>query len=192
MKSSLSTWKQERNALRKALQQMKWDKITTQPVVCTFNWIRLLLVGPVFCHVCVLIYCYCYVCRLSLLGFPSSSVIAGRASTMEVCVVPCVCFDVFDMTSLIKGHWKSPSLPRCLKLPHIVSHNLRVLDWCEMCFFEWKITVYTVSQCVSTSLCFVCSFFPLCDSIVQNNCHHLAIKKTPVAPMWPKQTHRGE
>lgn len=164
-----NTW----NALKNGLQQVKWATISTQPLVGAFNWIRLSLVGLVYCDVCVLIYCYCYVCRLDLLGFLSTPVIAARGCSWVSVTEVCVGFEVFDVTSLIKGHWESKclSLPViyslsvlfCLKLLNTVCHNLRVLDWCEMCFFETccLFVLYSIWVCVCVSLCFVLSFSPM-------------------------------
>lgn len=122
--------------------------------------------GPDFCHVCVLIFCYCYVCRLGLLGFLCRSAV-------EVCVLLLLCvLSRLTWPHILKNIgnqsvWFSLALcplypsPDAWTPPDIISHNLRVLDWCEMCFFEWKITVYTASQCVSASSSVVCTIFPL-------------------------------
>lgn len=62
----------------------------TQQPVWAFNCSRHSLVELIYFHVCVLIFCYCYVCRLGLLGFLSSSVIAvwdcSWVNVMQVCV----------------------------------------------------------------------------------------------------------
>ncbi len=160
------------SALKNGLQPVKWATISTQPLVGPFNWIRFSLVGLVYCDVCVLIYCYCYVCRVGLLGFLSSPVIAARGCSWVSVTEVCMGCEVFGVTSLIKGHWKSKCLSSCyllalcsvylcLKLLVAVCHNLRVLDWCEMCFFE-TCCLFCVIQYlnVCVSFCFVWSFSP--------------------------------
>lgn len=120
------------NIWKNYLQQTKQAEISTQPLVWAFIWIRLSLVGPVYCHVCILIYCYCYVCTLSLLGFSVFYCYCSeklqlrernRGVSASMCVVfevHCVFFAVFEVTSLNKGHWKS----KCLCLSLFFTHSL--------------------------------------------------------------------
>ena len=99
----------------------------------------------------------------------------SRVSVTVVCVRVCVwfvCFEVFGVTSLIKEHWK----PKCLSLsvlpplsvlssslsvpdapPHSLSQS-RVLDWCEMCFFE---PTYRLCVRMCVCICLLCGHFPL-------------------------------
>lgn len=107
--------------------------------------------GPDFCHVCVLIFCYCYVCRLGLLGLLCRS-------AAEVCAAPCVCFESADVASYIKEHWKSKCLiftcslsSSCLKPPW---HNLTQSQGARL---VWNVFLWVENHCLySISVC-VCA-----------------------------------